>query len=176
MGIISLVSVYDSTEASDLTVKDAFDATLNSVVDHCPARDTLLVLGDFIASTGTDRDGYERCVCPHGSGSVNQNSTNILDFARSHGLRVAGSWFQLPQTHHWTWNSNAGGMAKEIDHVFVDGRRWMIQNCRVYRNAQFLNIDHRLVVATLKLHLKSLRMVPFQPHLDGGKLKDERVA
>ena len=31
-------------------------------------------------------------------------------------------------------------------------------------------------MATLKLHLKSRRMVPSQPRLDVGKLKDERVA
>ena len=66
-------------------------------------------------------------------------------------------------------------MAKEMDHVFVDGRWRMIQNCRVYRGAQFLNTDHRLVVATLKLQLKSRRMVPSQPRLDVGKLKDERA-
>jgi len=60
--------------------------------------------------------------------------------------------------------------------VLVDGRWRMIQNCRVYRNAQFLNTDHRLVVATLKLQLKSGRMVPSQPRMDVGKLKDERVA
>ena len=58
---------------------------------------------------------------------------------------------------------------KEIDHVLVDGRWRIIQNCRVYRSAQFLNTDHRLVVATLKLHLKSRRMVPSQPRLDVGK-------
>ena len=67
-------------------------------------------------------------------------------------------------------------MGKEIDNVLVDGRWSMIQNCRVYRSAQFLNTDHRLVVATLKLHLKSRRMVPSQPRVDVGKLKDERVA
>ena len=60
-------------------------------------RDTLIVLGDFNAFTGTDKDGYETCVGPLGSGTVNQNSTKFLDFARSHGLRVAGSWFQRPQ-------------------------------------------------------------------------------
>ena len=52
----------------------------------------------------------------------------------------------------------------------------MIQNCRVYRSAEFLNTDHRLVVATLKLQLKSGRMVPSQPRLDAGKLNDERAA
>ena len=50
-------------------------------------------LGDFNASTGTDWDGYETCVGPHWSGTVNQNSTKFLDFARGHGLWVAGSWF-----------------------------------------------------------------------------------
>ena len=133
-------------------------------------------MGDFIASTGTDRDGYDICVGPHGSGTVNQNSYKFLDFARSHGLRVAVSWFQHPQAHRWTWYSDSGGVAKAIDHVLVDGRWRMIQNCRVYRSAQFLNTDHRLVVATLKLQLKSRRMVPSQLRLDVGKLKDERAA
>ena len=59
LGVISLVSVYAPTESSDLTVKDAFYATLESVVDHCPRRNTLLILGDFNASTGSDRDGKE---------------------------------------------------------------------------------------------------------------------
>ena len=174
--VISLVSVYAPTEASDLTVKDAFYATLESVVDQCPRRDTILGLGDFNASTGTDRDVYEACVGPHGSGIVNLNSTKFLDFARSHGLMVAGSWFQRPQAHRWTWYSNAGDVAKEIDHVLVDGRWKMIQNCRVYRSAHFLNTNHRLVVTTLKFHLKSRRMVPSQPRLDVWKFKDERAA
>ena len=56
---------------SDLTVKDAFYATFESVDDQYPRRDILLVLGDFNALTGTDRDGYATCVGPHGSGTVN---------------------------------------------------------------------------------------------------------
>ena len=63
---------------------------MRPVVDQCHRRDTLLVMGDFNASTGTDRDGYETCVGPHESGTMNLNSTKFLDFARSHGLRVAG--------------------------------------------------------------------------------------
>ena len=67
-------------------------------------------------------------------------------------------------------------MARDIDHVFIDGHWRMIQNCRVHRIAQFCNTAHRLVVATLTLQLKSRRMVPSQPRLDVGKLKDKRVA
>ena len=67
-------------------------------------------------------------------------------------------------------------MAKEIDHVLVDDHWRMIQNCRVYQSAQFLNADDRLVVATLKLQIKSGRLEPSQPRLDVDKLKDERAA
>ena len=35
LGVISLVSVYAPTEASDLTVKDSFYAMLETVLDHC---------------------------------------------------------------------------------------------------------------------------------------------
>ena len=67
-------------------------------------------------------------------------------------------------------------MAKEIDYVLVDGCWTMIENCRIDWSAQLLYADHRLVEATLKLQYKSWRMVPSQPWLDVGKLKDERVA
>ena len=76
-------------------------------------------MGDFNASTGTDRDGYETCVGPLGSRTVNHNSTKFLDFARSQGLGVAGSWLQHPQAHRWTWYFNAGGVLKEIDNVLL---------------------------------------------------------
>ena len=36
LGVISLVSVFAPTEVSDLTVKDTFNATLETVVDQCP--------------------------------------------------------------------------------------------------------------------------------------------
>ena len=78
-----------------------------------------------------------RHVSPNGSGTVNQNSTKFLDFARSHGLLVTASWFQRPQAHRWTWYSNTGGVAKEIDHVLVGGCWRMIQNLRVYWSALF---------------------------------------
>ena len=114
LGVVSLVSVYATTEVNYLAVKDTFDATLESVVDWCPRRDTLLILWNFNALTGTERDGYAICVGPHGSVTVNKNSTNFLDFAISHGLTVSGSWFQCPQAHRWTCNSNAGGVARRL--------------------------------------------------------------
>ena len=158
LGFMSVVAVYAPTEMCETDEKEMFYAKLNSVLDQCPRRDVLIVLGDFNATTGTERAGYELCVGPHGSGTRNTNSSLLLNFARSRRLRIAGSWYQRPELHRWTWYSNAGGVAKEIDHILV-GTRWRIlQNCRVFRSAEFFATDHRLVVATLKLHVKSRRI------------------
>ena len=66
--VIFLVSVYAPTGVSGFSVKEAFYAQLQMVVDSCSKRDRLIVVGDFNANTGTDRDGYQSCVGPHGSG------------------------------------------------------------------------------------------------------------
>ena len=52
-------------------------------------------MGDFNASTGTDRVGYETCIGPHGSGIRGENGTRLLDLAKGWRLRVAGTWYQL---------------------------------------------------------------------------------
>ena len=158
MGFMSLIAVYAPTEVCEIEEKEMFYAKLDSVLDQCPRRDTLIVLGDFNATTGTERVGYEICVGPHGSGTRNTNSSLLLNFARSRRLRIAGSWYQRPELHRWTWYSNAGGVAKEIDHILVSTRWRILQNCRVFRSAEFFATDHRLVVATLKLHVKSRRI------------------
>ena len=44
---------------------------------------------------------------------------------------------------------------KEIDHILISNRWKIIQNCKVFRSAEFFATDHRLVVASLKLHIKS---------------------
>ena len=91
-----------------------FYVKLDSVLDQWPRWDTFIVLGNFNAATGTERAGYELCVGPHGSGTRNTNSSLLMNFAKSRRLRIAGSWYQRPELHHWTWYSNAGGVAKEI--------------------------------------------------------------
>ena len=83
LGFISLIAVYAPTEMGSLDSKEMFYAKLDSVTDQCPRGDILIVLGDFNAVTGSERDGYEACVGPHGSGNRNVNSSYFLDYARS---------------------------------------------------------------------------------------------
>ena len=177
LGMISIVAVYAPTGVSDVSTKEAFYAKLHAVVDTIPKSDTLIVLGDFNATTGTSRDGYESCVGPHGSGRRDESSSMLVDFARSHGLKIAGSWFQRSDPRRWTWYSNDGVTRKEIDHVLVSGRWKLVQNCRVFGSAEFFGGDHRLLVATLKLRLRSPRRAAAgQARPDVSRLRDPVVA
>ncbi|KAG2456919.1 CFDP2 protein, partial [Polypterus senegalus] len=54
LGALSVVSVYAPTAVSDVSARETFYSQLRSVVDGCPQGDTPLVMGDFIAATGTD--------------------------------------------------------------------------------------------------------------------------
>ena len=60
---------------------------LVSMVDSCPKEDPLIILG---ATTGTDRDAYESCIGPHSSGSEDETSSILLDFAKIRRLKIAG--------------------------------------------------------------------------------------
>ena len=108
LSVISVVSVYATTGMSSPSDKDAFYAQLEFVLDGCYRGDTLLVMGDVNASTGTDRVGYETFISPQGSGIRGENGTRLLDLAKGRGLRVAGTWYQRPERHRWTWYSNTG--------------------------------------------------------------------
>ena len=88
LGFMSVVAVYAPTEVCE--TEEMFFAKLDSELDQCPCRDALIVLGYFNAVTGTERAGYEICVCPHGSGTRNDNSSFLLNLAKSIRLIIAG--------------------------------------------------------------------------------------
>ena len=112
LGFMSVVAVYAPTEMCKTEEKEVFYAKLGSVLDLCPRRATLIVLGDSNAVPGTERTGYEICVGPHGSRPKNDNSFFLLNFPRSKRLRIMVSWYQRPALHRWTLYSNAGGVTK----------------------------------------------------------------
>ena len=90
-GFMSLVAVYAPTEVCGADEKQLFYAELDFVPEKCLRRDTLIVLGDFNATTGTERAGYELCVGPHGYGTRNSNSFLLLYLAKFRRLIIVGS-------------------------------------------------------------------------------------
>ena len=97
-----------------------------------------------------------------------------MHFGSCHSLKVAGTLFQRPDYHRWTWYSNTGTWQSEIDHILV-GTRWrLLRNCRVFRSAQF-STDHRLLVAELHLRIRSTRTPSGNSSFNVERLRDPEV-
>ena len=131
-------------------------------------------MGDFNAVVGSRLDGYENVMGPHGHGSRSENGSRLLQFASCHSLRVAGTWYQRPDYHRWTWYSNTGSWRSEIDNILVGSRWRLLRNCRVFRSAQF-STDHRLLVAELHLRVRSTRTPSGNSSYNVELLRDPEV-
>ena len=175
IGVLTVVSAYAPTNQADGQVKDLFYQQLASAVEGCKAGETPLLLGDFNARVGSERTGYETVIGPHSKGERTENGSRLLEFARGHSLRIAGTWFERPDHHRWTWYSNTGTFAAEIDHILVKSRWRLLRNCRVFRGAEF-STDHRLVAAELQIRIRSGRPKSRRPRINFAGLKDENKA
>ena len=99
---MSAVALYAPTEVCETEEKEMFYDKLYLVLYHCLCRDTLIVLGNFNGVIGIKRAGYELCVNLHGSGMRNDNSSFLLNLAKSRWLRIEGSRYHRPTLQHWT--------------------------------------------------------------------------
>jgi len=155
LGLLQVIVAYAPTEEASQYDKDTFYQDLDSVYQNLRPTQATVILGDFNAVSGTDRNCYCKVLGPHGSGTSNDNTERLLNFCSGAGLRVAGSWFQRKNIHRLSWFSNDGVTAKEIDHVLANTRWSILRNCRVYRSLEF-DTDHLPVVSTLVIRLKRL--------------------
>jgi len=100
-GHLSVVVAYALTEDSTDEVKDVFYGQLEATISNIRPHDTLLLLGDLNATTGTDCSGFKSVVGRFDSGDIepNDNSMRVLSLCSSAGLAIMESWFQRRDVH-----------------------------------------------------------------------------
>ena len=68
-------------------------------MDVVPKENTLIVLGDFNAVSNTSSDGYEACICPHGSVMFSDGEQDKLPNAElCYASWIEGCWIVVPET------------------------------------------------------------------------------
>ena len=172
-GHLSVIVSYAPTEPTIDTNKDVFYQQLESLVAAIPPHDLQIILGDFNAVSGTDRQGYEQVVGNYGSGVVNDNSTRLLSLCSAHRLSIVGSWFARKNIHRHSWICNDGRTRKEIDHILTNNRS-LFKSIRVFRGVESpANTDHRLVAAEIALHPYKAPKQSLKNRLDTAKLAQD---
>ncbi|KAK2723888.1 hypothetical protein QYM36_002297 [Artemia franciscana] len=100
---MTIIACYAPTNEADEEEKDALYKMLHSVTKDVPRHDVLCVVGDLNAKVGADRQYCPEVLGPHGMGEINENGTQLIDYALSNGLIIGGSMFDHKTIHKYTW-------------------------------------------------------------------------
>ena len=157
-GYVSIIAVYAPTNEPKSEEETAeFYQALQAVMRKVPKRDMVLVMGDFNGRVGNDAESWKGTLGKFGPSEQNGNGVKMLDFCALNGLVVTNTFFQHRPCHQHTWfhpaeSTHAGHV---LDYVLVNQRfKSSVFNTRVFRKT-YLQSDHRLVVARLRLKLKA---------------------
>ena len=96
---------------------------------------------------------------------------DALRLGENERLRIAWSWFQKLNSFRWTWYSN-----ECEDRDRPSGRGRLVQNSSFFLSTEFAGTDHKILVAALKIRIRSQRFALFkQVCLDVHCLRDGNV-
>ncbi|KAL8601188.1 hypothetical protein ACOMHN_002995 [Nucella lapillus] len=175
--ILELSGDLDIIDYEDDVVEQFYE-DLENTIKRIPKKD-LLVRGDWNATVG--EDAYEQwtgTVRRYGLAETNDRGYRLLEFASSHKLTLANTWFPHKIPRRTLWHSLEGKTHNQIDYILFTCRFKSSINkakTRIYPRAD-IGSDHDMVLMTLRLKLKNHK--PNIPRLrfDIEKLKDPDIA
>lgn len=85
---INIISAYAPTlKAADET-KEKFYDELRNLISSIPAKEDIILLGDFNARVGKDTDAWKGVIGRHGMGKMNANGELLASFCAEQGLII----------------------------------------------------------------------------------------
>jgi hypothetical protein len=165
----SIVVAYSPTDLAARADKDAFYLQLHSTIGALPARDMLILLGDFNGQVGTDPAPYGGVMGQWGLDTkTTDNGERLLHLAAACNLRLANTFFKHSKLRTATHAMKVKKQGKEetcfrvIDYIAVSKRLMSsVTDCRVFRSFVASNgLDHSLLVLTLRLRLSTAKQRP----------------
>jgi exonuclease III len=161
-----LIAVYAPTECADDDTKDAFYDELTTALDLIEPHCLILTAGDFNARVG--HDSYESSPSAVESHlyhkETNENGTRLVSLCQHANLKMTQSYFQHRPGRLWSWTHPGGNHhLAQLDHITISSK-WKnsLRNCRAYSTVN-LQSDHRIVVSSLRLSLRTLAKAKAPP-------------
>lgn len=151
-----ILQVYMPTSAADDEVIEEVYSQIEEVLRKTPAKEPVLVIGDFNAKVGQAYDPQLKDVVgPYSIGERNERGERFIQFAIENKLSVMNTMFQHHARRLSTWISPCQVYRNQIDYVLVRKRwRTSVKNVKVKPGAD-CDTDHKLLVCSfaLKMHV-----------------------
>lgn len=168
---ISIIMVYAPTSAAEIEELEDFYDKVQEVLDEIPKGDILYILGDWNAKVG--KQPTQSVTGEFGLGERNDRGEYLIDFCVSNNLAVMNTFFKMHKRRLFTWTSPDKNTKNQIDYVICQ-QRWKSSICRVStRPGADCGSDHNLLVAEVKVKLKSIQQTKRKIKFDLGKIAPE---
>jgi len=154
----TLISVYSPTESGTVEAAETFHNELRDAVHQVAAHDFLQVLGDLNAHIAR-KDENDCGWYLHGR--TNRNGKLLRDTALECDLLIMNTQFRKKEGKLWTHLSDGTLTKSQIDFILVR-RKWRksVKDVEPYSFFRSLGSDHRLVLAEVRLSLRTTKAAP----------------
>ena len=177
---MSIYAPINPRTAQQATVEasDTFYIELQRTVDKIPSNDMILIMGDFNARVGKQKQRPTSSVIgPHAIDQLNENGRRLVEFCQNNDLIITNTFFQHKAVHQTSWMHPGNKKWHMLDYTLVNRKfRSSVEDIRAQRSCDgIIGTDHHLLRTKLKLHLKSRRKKNTHPRarrLDKQKLRD----
>ena len=153
----TLISAYTHTMTNRDESKDKFYEDLETTIARVPPAEKLIILGDFNARVGADRQKWEGVIGMQGIGKCNSNGLLLLNLCSTHELTITNTLFRLPNRNKTSWMHPMSKHWHLIDYVITRKRdRQDVRVTKAICGAECWT-DHRLIASKLNLQIQPKR-------------------
>uniref|UniRef100_A0A914XJB6 Endonuclease/exonuclease/phosphatase domain-containing protein n=1 Tax=Plectus sambesii TaxID=2011161 RepID=A0A914XJB6_9BILA len=167
----TILQVYAPTTDANEEDIERFYADLQQAIDQAPAKDAILIAGDFNAKVGA---GEEPPVAGRfGLGERNEAGDRLVQCCQENRLAIANTWFEQPKRRLYTWTAPNGQHRNQIDY-FLCQQRWKssIQAIKTLLGAD-CGSDHQLLIAKVKIRFNTIKRQPATQRFDTSNIPAE---
>ena len=150
----TIISVYAPTKTDPEENKEEFYSQLRVVLSKVPAKDKLILTGDFNARVGRDSVKWPGVLGPHGIGYCNSNGELLLDLCSENDLVVTNTLFKQKEQQKTTWMQPHSKHWHLLDYVITKRKDLNdVLNTRVMRGAD-CSTDHQMLRSTIAFSIR----------------------
>lgn len=169
---LNIVQIYAPTSTSTEDELNDFYNKLESTIQEIPTKEITLIQGDFNAKIGqTEEDEQvKHLIGRYGLGVRNESGQRLVEFCIGNNMVITNTIFPQHPRRRYTWTSPGGLYRNQIDYILVHSRwKSSIQNVKTLPGAE-CGSDHKLLLARVKIHIKSKKAKVTAPPLNSGNI------
>lgn len=168
----TIICCYSPTNVSEESEIEEFYNELSGLTRQIPKHNVILIGGDFNAKLG-NTDSFQNSF----HAETNRNGEWLKDFLIENKLVCLNTLYQKRTGKKWTFTYPNGTNA-QIDFILIN-KKWVncALNCEPFSSFSSLSSDHRIIIAKIRLSLRSNKLKTAKsPRYDWKKLRDQNLA